>query len=178
MTEDERRLKEVLASIRADPHLLEVTRQHVVRQALQWGESVRIQGERVRAATDDQVAREMDLLVLAIAGLLSMARMCEKLGVDVAGALEAFDKVAPRARDARDVFSHLAEYSVGAGRLQAVDRTPVHITYRRSPAAGTAIVMNHPHVDLDVGVAMGAAVAVTDVLSSQLTGGAAIATDF
>lgn len=178
MTEDERRLKEVLASVLADPHRLEVTRQNVVRQALQWGESVRIQGDRVGAAADDQVEREMDLLVLAIAGLLSMARMCEKLGLDLAGALDAFDEAAPQARNARDVFSHLAEYSIGAGRLQEGDRAPVQITYSRSPAAGTAIVMSHPEIALDVGIAKGAAIAVTEVLSAQLTGGAAIATDF
>jgi hypothetical protein len=58
----------------------------------------------------------------------------------------------------------LPDYALGAGRLQPVDSPPVEIAYSRGSAAGTAIIMSNPHIELNVG----AAIAGVDAFASTL----------
>lgn len=148
------RRSKALVAINADSSRRRGTLLQVSGQALTWTEAVRMQGERVAAASFEQSQREMVLFALALRGLLGSAETARDLGVNVEQALAAFDDVAASAKDVRDILSHLPDYALGVGRLQVDGSPPVEISYARGAAAGTAIIISNPSMTLNVGAAI------------------------
>mgnify|MGYP003382549999 CR=1 FL=1 len=148
------RRSKALDAINADSSRRRDSLLRISGQALTWTEAVKMQGERVSAASFEQSQREMVLFVLALRGLLGSAETARDLGVSVDQALAAFDDVASSAKDVRDILSHLPDYALGVGRLQADGSPPVEISYARGAAAGTAIIISNPSMTLNVGAAI------------------------